>query len=694
MPPTNSPGSPTKLDDKGALRSHSSLFPLRNKGGIEAALSQYDVNVQVKERDSVGLSSRVNAITENVVILPEENTGRSFSISPLSVGIGMPYSLDRRSDAIRPGFMRLVAPEAIPRATPNKLRLSHDSRQIKHLGHPSKDNKKIGDRHSSINHTSQQHLSESSAKTKLVTQQQGKMKKHHSQARKYISYHHHSNHHNNTQRHRRKHWVLNPFRQEDEDEVLAKRTHNRRRWSHVFPLGEAEFKRHAGPNWKSLCQPAILPITIDFHPSPQELQDRDKYRVKQYSVTLPSMDETHYTSHTELLDELVLQRLIQDYQIVPWDIIQQNGRRSDAAENILQHTLSMGHKIQRLSYNPSQDSVDVVQYYANFAENENPQTCRYYLWSALRQDYVSVSQTFTKYTSPYKWNEVDMLISGDAVTSIVEGMRFPRISFVIIPDQFTNEKEESDYSTKFQRLLEYFAKMQPKRESNKIEVQIYTSSSKSPQDSATDKKFVVDLRKRNTEKYEWMELVHDSNCDTRRTFRITIQWLVAVAGKIEQQAQLLQRRCTQYGLKLVSVPHFSCLRSVTMNPFAVPIFIPVRNEDCVNNIEGAMTTEFDFVYDGNHMSDPNEIDCIDGFDFVVNKWSIKKRKKFVPARQYFHRSGTLFARFVRDARGCAIVILYLNQRHNGGDEQLLDTARSVFNNVEEFIVNECERVKC
>ncbi len=88
----------------------------------------------------------------------------------------------------------------------------------------------------------------------------------------------------------------------------------------------------------------------------------------------------HYYLHV-----LSLQRLIQDYQIVPWDIIQQNGRRGDAAENILEHTLSMGHKIQRLSYNPSQDSVDVVQYYANFAENENPQTCRYYLYSALRQ---------------------------------------------------------------------------------------------------------------------------------------------------------------------------------------------------------------------------------------------------------------------------------------------------------------------
>lgn len=47
-------------------------------------------------------------------------------------------------------------------------------------------------------------------------------------------------------RSRRKRWVLNPFRQEDEEEVLAKRTHNSRRWSHVFPKGEIEFKRHAG----------------------------------------------------------------------------------------------------------------------------------------------------------------------------------------------------------------------------------------------------------------------------------------------------------------------------------------------------------------------------------------------------------------------------------------------------------------
>lgn len=132
----------------------------------------------------------------------------------------------------------------------------------------------------------------------------------------------------------------------------------------------------------SHSQPAILPMTIDFHPSPQELQDKERFRIKQYSVTLPPMNETNYASHRELLDELVAQRIIQDFQIVPRAII---SSRRDATDNILEHTLSMGHKIQNLSYNPSQDSVDVIQYYANFAENETPQIYRYSLYSTLMQ---------------------------------------------------------------------------------------------------------------------------------------------------------------------------------------------------------------------------------------------------------------------------------------------------------------------
>ena len=49
---------------------------------------------------------------------------------------------------------------------------------------------------------------------------------------------------------------------------------------------------------------------------------------------------------------------------------------------IIQHTLSMGHRIHVLSYNPVSDAIEVVQYVAKFAQNvsTNIQTYRYLVW--------------------------------------------------------------------------------------------------------------------------------------------------------------------------------------------------------------------------------------------------------------------------------------------------------------------------
>lgn len=110
--------------------------------------------------------------------------------------------------------------------------------------------------------------------------------------------------------------ACNPFRQSDEDEVLAKRSHNRRRWSHVFPSGEVEFKRHSGPIWNSLTAPAILPLSVDYFPSPQELRDEGTFQFNPYTITLGGIENKHYSTHAELLMEMVRQRVAQDYQIV------------------------------------------------------------------------------------------------------------------------------------------------------------------------------------------------------------------------------------------------------------------------------------------------------------------------------------------------------------------------------------------
>ena len=67
----------------------------------------------------------------------------------------------------------------------------------------------------------------------------------------------------------RRKYSVNPFRRDTGADVLDLRTHNRRRWSHVFPSGQnsSVLSNYYGLNWKSLTQPAILPLFTDYIPS-------------------------------------------------------------------------------------------------------------------------------------------------------------------------------------------------------------------------------------------------------------------------------------------------------------------------------------------------------------------------------------------------------------------------------------------
>lgn len=320
-------GGSLKIEGSPPLaRSQSAMLPslLSKGGGIEAALAQYD------DPPDPGVAKKPG------IDVPASSDKR-LSTSPIISTMPFTFSLDRRNEGYNPNYTR-HGQEKVTAIAEGLQPFDFHRRNL---------SKGLGDRRSSFAHgsTKQQVTADSLSGTPLHNPMIRKKSIKH-------SYQH---------RYRRKVWVLNPFRQEDEDEVLAKRTHNRRRWSHVFPLGEAEFKKHAGPNWKSLCQPAILPMTIDFHPDPAELQDQDKFKIKQYSVLLPSTNETNYMDATELLDDLMVQRIRQDFQLVPRSILSAHRENDNTTEHTLSRTLSMGHKIQKLSYNPSSDSVDVVQ---------------------------------------------------------------------------------------------------------------------------------------------------------------------------------------------------------------------------------------------------------------------------------------------------------------------------------------------
>lgn len=487
----------------------------------------------------------------------------------------------------------------------------------------------------------------------------------------------------------RKAKILNPFRQQDEVEVLAKKSHNRRRWSHVFPLGEVEFKRHSGPNWKSLTAPAALPVVIDYFPRQEEI-DRS-FMVSMYNITLSEFDHKNYTSNMDLLLEMVRQRLIQDFQLVSEDYIRANNYRREMLNDglvqrgrivsrvnstgMIRHFLSMGHRLQVLTYDPSAtDIIEVTRYTAKHAQKNLIFKYHYLSYCQETKSYSRISQTFEKYGEEYNWNKVDRLISGGDDKEMREGMRFKRIMFGIIPENFHgNAKAEEAYVTKFRRLLEYFEKLRPKDESTSpLDIKFITSKERATAKNVeriestpglarnSMHRFYVQLRKGQRDNLEWIEIAVDSTFDTSWSYRIMFSWLVASAGKVDTQIQLLQRRCTQYGLNLIPTPQITVSKNVYLNPFKAPAILTIRNKEHCRKLDRALT-KIDFLHDGVFATDVKTVlDCMEGgHDFhFERRWGIP-----VPGRNFVHRSGTLFVRILTDRNGLCVLVVLGNYRY-------------------------------
>lgn len=74
------------------------------------------------------------------------------------------------------------------------------------------------------------------------------------------------------------------------------------------------FLPQAGPNWKSLSAPAILPISVDYFP-PQTKIDLN-FTISQYSINISDFEHHNFSSTKLLLLEMVRQRITQDFQLV------------------------------------------------------------------------------------------------------------------------------------------------------------------------------------------------------------------------------------------------------------------------------------------------------------------------------------------------------------------------------------------
>lgn len=234
------------------------------------------------------------------------------------------------------------------------------------------------------------------------------------------------------------------------------------------------------------------------------------------------------------------------------------------------HYLSMGHRIQVMEYNPHSDTIEIIAYNRKSAKNDkdNVYNYKFLLYSKVTEEYTESMQRFKKYNEPYKWNRVDNLMCGEEDRTMDVGMRFRRLMFGLIPETFDNVQAEEDYVAKFQKFLSYLEKLREKDDSASfLSVPIITSMNRNSRgiDAVQDTKarrdmtdsmirFSVQLLRGKKDPFEWIEIAIDPTFDTSTSYRIMFNWLVASSAKVETQLQLLQRRCTQYGLKLISFP--------------------------------------------------------------------------------------------------------------------------------------------
>uniref|UniRef100_A0A8C2YC78 GATOR1 complex protein DEPDC5 n=1 Tax=Coturnix japonica TaxID=93934 RepID=A0A8C2YC78_COTJA len=276
--------------------------------------------------------------------------------------------------------------------------------------------------------------------------------------------------------------LINPFAP---SRMPMKLTSNRRRWMHTFPVG-INFKTQnkdssedavsnssdpiltlsappvvpgfcctVGVDWKSLTTPACLPLTTDYFPDRQSLQN--DYTEGCYDL-LPEADmdrrdeEGVQMTAQQVFEEFICQRLMQGYQIIVQPKPQKPATTvppplsssplysrglvsRNRPEEEDQYWLSMGRTFHKVTL---KDKIITVTRYLPKYPYESAQINYTYSLCPSHSDseFVSCWVEFShERLEEYKWNYLDQYIcsAGSEDFSLIESLKFWRTRFLLLP---------------------------------------------------------------------------------------------------------------------------------------------------------------------------------------------------------------------------------------------------------------------
>ncbi|TGZ85488.1 hypothetical protein EX30DRAFT_361315 [Ascodesmis nigricans] len=232
--------------------------------------------------------------------------------------------------------------------------------------------------------------------------------------------------------------VLNPSNPNQSGFTLADKY---RRWHHVFPKPA----KTGAVKWKSLCTPAMLPLTTEHFPTPEQLAT--EYQESPYVIS--QNDEFEITevnrNREELVRAMIALRLTQGFQIVVNNTIHEiaPGRiqpggvfhKDYMAKGGSSCFMSRGSQIHQLICD-EEYNVEVKRYVRKpmTAIETTGTTGSYisYIKTVLKDHYVPVSVTYLQPVREYNWNYADQYIGGYE-DDLTDQLRYWRARFVLIP---------------------------------------------------------------------------------------------------------------------------------------------------------------------------------------------------------------------------------------------------------------------
>ncbi|XP_054870247.1 GATOR complex protein DEPDC5 isoform X9 [Amphiprion ocellaris] len=211
-----------------------------------------------------------------------------------------------------------------------------------------------------------------------------------------------------------------------------------------------------GVDWKSLTTPACLPLTTDYFPDRQTLQNdytEGCYDLLPHSDLERREDEAPVMSASQVFEEFICQRLMQGYQI----IVQPNNRKPQPAvatplgssplysrglvslrraeEEETVYWLSMGRTFHKVCL---KDKIITVTRYLPKYPYESAQIQYSYSLCPPHSDaqFVSCWVEFGhERLEEYKWNYLDQYIcsAGSEDFSLIDSLKFWRTRFLLLP---------------------------------------------------------------------------------------------------------------------------------------------------------------------------------------------------------------------------------------------------------------------